>query len=265
METVKKPNFYIKVWKSITDPKFYSYFISESLGKAFGYFLLFSLLVGLISGTIIANKTKSYINEAIDFTSSDKMHEFHISNGELYVDIDEPYIYEDERFIFIIDMNEQYTYNDLAGYETGYLLTPKIIYMSQVGTQPLPLNLEDFKDLYFDNESLVNFLEYSKKILVVPIIITILIGLLFMNLITSFFSSIIALIFNSIFETRLTYSQLYNISIYALTLPTIVIVITINGPIFALPAGLYILLYYCGISGYIIAALKSLKKSQEII
>lgn len=258
METTKSPNFFVKFIKSITDISIYSHVKNEKLGKSFGYLLLLALSLGIIYSTVVTVKTNRSIDSTIAFFESEEFPEISISNGVLNVDLEEPLVIEqDHDLIFIVDMTSTYTLNELAGYSIGYLITPQRIIINQAGSPPIPFEFKNFEDFQIDKNTAIDFLNRIRRFFIGIIVFGIIIGTILLKLLESLILSIISLIANSLLNTNMTYHDLYKIGIYAMTLPSIIVVI-INSLSLRLSFGMMLLIYY-GISTiYVVLALKNM-------
>ncbi|MCT4599251.1 MAG: DUF1189 domain-containing protein [Vallitalea sp.] len=258
MNTTKSPNFFVKIIKSITDINFYSNFRNEKLGKSFGYLLLLALALGIIFSGIVTLKTNKSIDDSLTFFESEDFPDIMIANGVLDIDIEEPLVLkQDGDIIFIVDMTNTYTLNDLAGYSIGYLITPERVIINQAGSPPIPFEFKNLQDFQIDKYTAVDFLNKTKSVFIGFIIFTIIVGTILLKLLESLIVSIIALIANSILNKNMSYNDLYKISIYALTLPSIIVLI-INSLSLGLSFGILLLIYYSIATIYVVLALKNM-------
>ncbi|MCT4543459.1 MAG: DUF1189 domain-containing protein [Vallitalea sp.] len=257
----ENPNIFMKFIKSFTDFNIYSKIRYEKLSKSFGYLIIFSLILGIIFASYISIKTNDSINKTIAFLEEDNIPNITIKNGLLNVDIDEPLILTNQNdFIFILDMSGEHNLNDLIGYTLGYLVTPERIIINQAGTPSMPIEFKNIRNIDLDKDTIIKYLNGIRNILIIIIFIVILIVVILFKLLESLLVSIIALIINSTSNTNLTYTELYKISIYALTLPSIISFVFILIGI-GMPFIIMLLLYY-GISTYIIIlALKNISQN----
>ncbi|GKX28137.1 hypothetical protein SH1V18_06170 [Vallitalea longa] len=226
MEKTGNPNIFTKFIKSFTDFRVYNRIRSESLGKSFLYLILLSLIIGVVFSIVIVSKTNDSIDSTIEFLESDDMPNITVSNGILDIDMDKPLIVsQDNEFIFIVDMTSEYDLNDLVGYSIGYLVTPERIIISQAGSPPMPLEFKALSDFNINKESVLDMIQKFRGIVVGIIIFITIAGTILFNLFASLLLSVMGTISNSILNANLSYSELYKIGIYALTLPAIIILI----------------------------------------
>lgn len=258
MEPIKSPNFFVRIIKSITDIDSYSYFRKEKLSKSFGYLLLLSLLLGIIYSSIVTVKVNKSIEDTTNFFQSEEFPEISISNGVLKVDLEEPLVIEQNNdLIFIVDMTNTYTLNDLAGYSIGYLISPERVIINQAGSPPLPFEFKNLQDFNINQTTAIDFLNKTKNVFIGFIIFSIIVGIILLKLLESLFVSIISLIVNSALNKNISYNDLYKISIYAITLPSIIIII-INSIPLGLSFGLRLLIFYSIATAYVVFALKNI-------
>lgn len=263
MENQKNANIFVKFIKSFTDFSIYNQIRREKTSKAIGYLLLLSLVFGIVYAGVLVNNTNTSIDQTIQFLESNESPDIYIENGRLNMDIDEPFIHtEGKDLIFILDMTDTYDYGELAGYDTGYLITPERIIISQEGSPPIPFEFNTIEDMHIDKFKVIDFLQTMKGILFGSIFVVIIIGTILLKFLESLFASIIGLIINSIMNTPFTFNELYKVGIYAFTLPSLIILL-INSFSIPLSFGLKILLYYGLIAVIFHVALKHMAEDHN--
>ncbi len=259
METNYRPNFFVKLWKSIVDFRFYSIITQQSLGKAFSYLIIFSILIGVISGGLIAWRYGILMKDTVRFIQSEEMPPFELRDGEFVIDIDEPIVVEDSGMIMIVDNQQQYSYNDIVGYLQGILITEKYMIVSRIGSQPVTLNFKDLNSLSFNNNSLAGFLNDISQIVSIIILLLVIIGTLLLKLFQSLMVSIAGLIINSVLRTKMAYETLYKIGIYTLTLPSTIILLCSVFNIY-LTSMMKVLIYSFLVCIYMVKVLNTIKQ-----
>ncbi|WP_113672232.1 DUF1189 domain-containing protein [Vallitalea guaymasensis] len=263
MENIKSPNIFVKFIKSFTDFRVYNSIRHERLGKSFGYLILLALFIGITLSIVVSVKTNTSIDNTIELLQSDDMPEITVRNGILNIDMNEPLVLtKDHDFIFIVDMTDKYTLNDLVGYSMGYLVTPERIIINQAGSPPMPLEFKDLRDFNIDKNSVLEILNSFRGLAIGIIVFLIIAGTVLLKLFESLMVSIIGLIANSVLKTNLSYNEVYKIGIYALTLPALImLLINCFGLVVAL--GFKLIIYY-GISTIIVVmALKNISKDDN--
>lgn len=263
MDIQKQPNIFVKFIKSFTDFSIYRQVRRERTSKSIGYLILLALVLGIVFAVSLIHGTNTMFNEAVNFLDSEEAPEIKVENGRLYVDIDEPVVIEqDNQFIFILDMEGNYDLNDLAGYGTGYLITPERIIVSQAGGAPVPFEFAGIEDMQIDKAKAIELLGTVKNIVYAIIIIVVIIGTILLKFFESLLASLIALIVNSVLNTPYTFSELYKVGIYAITLPSIIIVL-INSFYLPIGFGLKILIFYGLLTVILFSALKNMSREKE--
>ncbi|MBC7959866.1 MAG: DUF1189 family protein [Vallitaleaceae bacterium] len=216
---MKKPNFFKKIYLSVTSMPFYTSVIHEHFMKSFLYLILFSLLISLPFAIFTALQTTKLISDI-----ADSFPRFTLSDGTLTFESDEPFVYKNEKdnMIVISDPSGTHDINTLTGYQSAYLLRPKYVILSQAGFAPQSIS---YKDVAFWT---IGSNDLDLLVLFRPFLAAMMAGLnLFLVLLTNLFRSLFAcsivLFIRSFFLVPLNFTQSYKIAIYSMTAPMIVI------------------------------------------
>jgi hypothetical protein len=245
----KKLPFFRKFKYAIIKPSAYSEMVQEGVKRAILYLLLLALTLGVISATYHTVSSAISYNAFIS-NLEEKVPDFALEDGELSVEGDEPIIFEENTVgeTFIVDDTGTYTRENidslLEEYSTVVLITDKYI-LTVDGGEITEYRFSEFGDFYVDKEMLLTFLPYLTWLLVLMGI-----GLVFWffvsKLLMGFFYALIGMIVSKILKKQYSYSQLYSMGLYAITLPSIIaIIFSIIG--FSLPWVLYfaiVIVYY---------------------
>lgn len=229
MENNAKISFITKFKKSVLgDKDFFRDITRQSFSKAFSYILLVTLLTSIVFGLYHGITVNNRLGEWINKVDSPEYPSFTIEEGMLTADISEPIIYENinlkeigvKDLHLVIDTTGTYTLNNLAGYNTGLLITDKRIILSQAGLSPQSIEFSEI-DFTFSNEDLLDLLYSLKKfifLIIIPSnILFAYIALLFKSLIASLFG----LIIKNVYSVNIRYVDVLKIVFYAFTLPMI--------------------------------------------
>jgi len=214
-----KPFFFKKIFLSISNPGF----IAESTKEKFSSVLLYISLLLFIVGTITGiTKTFFFVNDmkqVIEVVDSSEFPEFELSNGVFSIDRDEPITIEvQDQLIFIVDEVGEKNINDLAGYQTGYLLTSEGLTISMIGRNPTYYDFGLIKQFYFSKVELLQQLNFM-VILSQFVLPFVLIFLTFTaNIFRSLFVFLIALSLRNVTRTEIKKSQLYQMTLYSMTI-----------------------------------------------
>ncbi len=249
--------FFLQLKDSVTKPKFYSTIYNQSFTKTFKYLVLFLLITFIINGAIFSYGFLTGVDKFIVSVRTN-MPDFVLANGKLQVEGPQPYILEDDNFRFIIDTTGQTTEASLNNKPTDYILLTENQMVTKQGIRSQAVM---FSDIPFEinKDMLLQKLPYIKFVLIIFGIFAFIFGLigrLFWPLVLS----LGALIIDASLNTKLKYSQLYNISVYALTLP-IFIELLKN---YIIPRFPFFFLLYLGVGlVYVYLALKGIKGNES--
>ena len=235
-----KVNFIRQFWISITNWKEYPLLKAQTLGKAFGYLFLITLVfgsIGLIKPIIEFN---DFLEElAVQYQT--KVPEFAFGEGALRVDAKMPVVLLDEdNSLFVIDTSGATAKNILDKYEEGALVTKDKLFFKHNRYEQREYNFSEFKEVRFTKSDLGSWIPYLKWLSFLIVLFGwggFMVGKLFSALLVSLVGLII---FNS-YREQLNFGQIYKLAIYALTLP-ILIKIALDLVGYTLP--LFFLLYY---------------------
>jgi len=135
---MNKPNFFKKIVMSITTLSFYTTIIHERFIKTFIYLFIFSTLLSIPYSAYFGHYIYEQTSNVSHVMESEAFPDFYLKEGQLVIEGNTPFVFADEEKLIkvIIDDSDTYSFNDLAGYYWGYLITPKSIILSQLGTTP---------------------------------------------------------------------------------------------------------------------------------
>lgn len=233
----------------------YKYFVKQSLGKAFLYLFLVSILLGGIGGIKFLSDFNSGINEVVqDFQSG--VPDFQLKNGELEVNADMPYMIEDDQNgVVIIDTTGTNDETILNDYENGIFISKHGVVNKENMFKTTKFDFSSLQGITITKEKVVNWLPYLKWLSVLIIVF----GFIFYfigKLISVLIVSVCGIAIQSILKHKIGFKNLYKLAIYAMTLPILVnTIIDLTG--LSIP---YFTLIYYGIALlYLWMAIKALK------
>lgn len=223
---MKKMNFISKIYRSMTSIAFYVTIIHEHFVKSFLYLVLLSLILALPYSIYSGISTYDKTTNGIEIINSEQFPAFKFENGKLELYNDEPYLFsiDENQFLkVIIDRSNTYTFNDLAGYYIGYLITEDNIIYSQVGTTPRSISYNSLLIQSLTKAELVDLIKLYQPITAIGFGILTLFFALLSALFKSLFSYFMVSFFKNIFRIPLSFSQSYKIAIYSMTTSIVVI------------------------------------------
>lgn len=247
--------FFITYFKSIFDFNFYHSLNDRPVGSAFIYLLLLTLLLGTIStfpNIYSFNKGMSSVINDIET----KLPNFTFENNELNIADDSPIIIGDKKyFYFVVDTNDKYNKTNLDS-NCIVLGKDKLFIPDLSGNTQMPYS--NYSAFNLTKQSLLQFLSIY-KLADIFIIFGGLIYFFISKFIYAFFVSFIGLLLNMAFNTRLSFSNILKLSIFAISLPATFEVIL---QCFNVTIPFFDLMFYTAAGIYIWKALLVIKINQ---
>ncbi|MFA5271557.1 MAG: DUF1189 domain-containing protein [Candidatus Omnitrophota bacterium] len=246
--------FFKEVIKAVSGFGFYYEVKDFRVSRSLIYIFTFLLFV-----TVILTAEYTYfINKGLGLAvkwSEEKLPVININKGIVSADVVQPYVMDIESFVMVIDTTGKIT--TLDDYKQGVLLTKDRVITKKSAQETRIYTLENVEQLTIDQP----FLKKAKKMLLMVIAPIMLIGMYLYFCFTRFaqimFFSLFALIVSSATTAKLSYKQIFNICVYAIT-PSMILgllsaVIPTKIPFF--------ILIYCGVYlMYLIGALNAAKE-----
>lgn len=241
----EKLNFFMKFKISAYKVKDYSLLLKDGLGRAFGYMLILSVLVGSILGVMQFTILNKLEKEASELLQQDNF-KFELSNNLL--DFKEsPYKQEKGTSIVIIDSNK--TLEDAVSFKSitvhkdiSYLFLRDGL-VTRVDGSEFKLKYSEIPFLIGDinNEDVVKTLNELKPVKYIMVLVMILVTYA-MVILKALLVSLAGLMSNNITGAKLGYKNILKLSIYALTLPMMVELIIPIGSYSIIIAGVYVII-----------------------
>lgn len=219
---MNKYNFFKKIYLSFSSISFYQDIIHERMSKTIGYLVLLILILSLPFSIMSGIEVNNELQDIIAFMKTDDFPAFELRDEKLDIHISEPFIYtfdQQKTLKVIVDNTGTYTFNDLAGYQYGYLITPDSVIQTQLGYKPQIINFSMFPGLSLNNEIVIKLAEGTKTM--IPIVTSILMILfsIFYGFLRSILSFFLVLIMKNSRRLPIKGSQAYRIGIYTMTVP----------------------------------------------
>lgn len=271
-----KKGFFKKVWYSIDKIEKYSELSAEGFGRAIKYLVVLIMILGLISSVSTVYKTSLEVKNIAQYIN-DKTPGLTYSNGILAVDSETPIIDENEKFgKVIIDTNtdseqtiNQYI-NEVQDGENAIIILKDKLILKEVGLQGT--TNYNYKDLFnemkiteFNKQELVEYLLGTNMMsLYLNLFLVLFIYAFVIYLVNTLFYIIVISVFGYfatiILKLKIRYVAVFNMAVYAITLPTILnaIYIAVNA-FFNYTINYFEVMYVLVASIYMIAAVFILK------
>lgn len=283
-----KPGYWLSLLKSF-NPNFYRNIIDQSFGRSVVYIMLLSFVISFllaakfkIGYNTFASESRVWIEKNFDNIWPKGMGEIKIENGQMSLDVQQPYIHKWNDFVLILDTTG--AIKSLDEYKHGILIVKdKLIVKRQKSGYETRIQEYDLSRLGAvairpgdTNKGIIAEIKTKNKLFTVSMKfikfwMKLIGNFAFLVMLLIFFSSYLsakiiqALLFalfsmlpNKIIGANLNYAKLLNISLYALTPATILAVIIML-------AGIKLHLFWFTYSFvymiYIILGIKNIKNS----
>lgn len=215
-------NIFKQFAKSIYSPKEVALFRFQNIGKTIGYVFLLMFISSLLSGISLGVdfvRWASITNEKI----VNELPNFKLENGILKSELETPIIQESQDFTFIFDTTGQVSKDDVFKYHNAIgLLKEEAVFISDTEKQQLPYST--LGDLSINKNTIVGFTNKLDSIVLVLLPVLFIFIYLFQTSLKFIGISILALIGTMLAKQtnrKLRYSNLWILSAYAVTIPTI--------------------------------------------
>ncbi len=229
----RKMNFFVRVYKSITNFDTYTQFMTEPISKAIKYLAILVLIFSIIVTAIYIGSFKSKISEGIEYLNKN-IENINFNNKTFSYNNNQYSIYNEEQNIvpiIIVDTSETPNIEEYESkvklYNYGFiLLRDKIeIFISTQGTENQFTTIEysnyDIEDMSKEDilAGLDNIAIYTY--LSIAVFIVEFIQYFIYILLNAVVLAIMGQILGIILRLKMRFSQTYKMGIYALTLPTL--------------------------------------------
>lgn len=223
---IDKLGFFQQFFSSISGS--YKELVKQTFGKALGYLLIVGVLFGavhavkfFINGQYYARiAVKEFVRNAPDFT---------FNNGELSVDAKMPIVTKSDNSIIIVDTSDQPDESLLNGYEKGVMFERDRMINKRNRYTRQELLFSELKDWSFTKRDVLYLIPWIDAVLAI-IAVFVIMGFIIAKICSAFFLSLVGLMMNAAYKTRLPYSNLLALCIYALTFPMILLTVKLFVP-----------------------------------
>lgn len=255
---MKNNNFFSKIYLSTTSTSFYTSIIHERLIQSFLYLIILIILISIPYSIYSGINYKTISNHVVDIINTEDFPSFYLHEGKLEIHGDKPFVYSDDKtksLKLIIDNTGSYTFNDLAGYYVGFLITPDNMIYSQAGMMPQSMKYNELLEFTLSREDLSDLVKTIQPWFSYGIGIFTIVFAILSALIKSLFSYLMVNFFKKSLNITLSSAQTFKIAIYSMTAPLIIINILQFMPSF-IPSNFYFGIFVLINLIYIIKILK---------
>lgn len=251
-------NFFNQVKDSVIDFKFYRNIKDNRFAKTFLYLLLLLLVIHSMITARDFLLVKNVMERA-SYELSANIPDFQMKDGKFRFEGKMPYyITSSTNELFVIDTTGTVGPDVLKDVIAGVLVTEDTVYLKN-NLQSQSINLADFKGLEFNKQSVINFIPKLSWM----VLIVMMVGFIFVlgwKLLNAVLLALLGILINSTYKTDLKYKQLFNFSVYALTLPMLIkLAVDIAG----YPIPFFSIIYWSISLVYMSFAIKTYKESES--
>jgi hypothetical protein len=215
-------NIFKQFAASLYSPKLMAMFRFQKIGKTIGYVFVLMLIAYVFTGIHLASTISNGVSEFGQIVDED-VPEFKLQDGKLTSSIDDPIIRQDAFQTFIFDTTGQITRDDLDQYDDTIAILQNRILLKSAGKVEA-VEYDMFQDANFTKKDIQNVLgqvtSYLPAIIAIVIIISYIIATIG-KFIGVTVLALIGLAIKSIMKRNLSFRQLWILSAYAVTLPTV--------------------------------------------
>lgn len=275
-DTNMKKGFFKKVWYSIDKIEKYSELSAEGFGRAIKYLAILIIILAIISSAVTVYRTSLEIKNIAQYIN-EKAPELFYSNEILTVESQEPIKDENANFgKVIIDTNtddEQIIngyLNEVQDNENAVIILKDRLILKEIGLQGT-INY-NYKELFgemgiteFNKQNLVDYITgYDVMPLYLNLFLVLFIYAFVIYFINTLFNigvvSIFGYLATVILKLKIRYVAIFNMGVYAITLPTILDMLYIGvNTLFNYTINYFDVMYILVASIYMIAAIFILK------
>ncbi|MCF6137929.1 DUF1189 domain-containing protein [Pseudalkalibacillus berkeleyi] len=220
-------NIFKQFTVSFYSPKDMAAFRFQKIGKTIGYVFIMMLFAFIFLGTNMGLMISGFVNN-FETVINDELPAFEFKDKQITSDIDKPIIYEDKEQTFIFDTTGQVTRDDLDKYSDVVAIFQDETYII-TNSSVEKLDYTMMGDMNFNKEDITNLLDGAKSLLPLIISVAIIAAYIFMTALKFIGITVLALIGlivkNVMKRKNIPYRQLWIMSAYAVTLPTILFAI----------------------------------------
>lgn len=271
-----KKGFFKKIWYSIYKIEKYSELSAEGFVRAIKYLIILVSILSFMSSAVTLFRTSLDVKNITQYIN-EKVPELSYSNETLTIDTQEPIVDNNTKFgKVIIDTNTEETekinqyLNDVKEEESGIIILKDKLILKEIGIQGT--TNYNYSELFgqmgiaeFKKEDLIGYLTGSS---IMSLYLNLLIVLFIYSFVIYFINTTFNIFIISIFgyfttmilKLKIRYIAIFNMAVYAITLPTILDIIYIGiNSFYRYTIDYFEIMYILISSIYMIAAIFILK------
>lgn len=208
---------------SITDFTAYPEFIKQSAGKVIKYIFIIWLVIGTLR---LAEPLITFYSNVATFQTKlvqrqiQQLPDFKLAHGELEVYAQMPIIKNEKGLILVVDTTGHINESILNGYSKGYYLSKYKIVNKRSDVESHIIDFKSFKYFTITKDKVINWVPYFKWLSPTWYLFLMLCYLI-AKLLTASILALLGLIMIRIQKASLSYSDMFIITVYSMSLPLI--------------------------------------------
>lgn len=213
-------NVFKQLYVSLYSPKDMAIFRNQKIGKTILYVFLLTLVSIIPSSYYFNTMIKEGIHTIQD-TITTEMPKFEINNGKLVAEGKQPTVLNKDGYTILVDDSGTISTNEVANRLTNgiALLQSELVIVSSGSIQSTPYSF-----IEGNNESISSYLDKADQLLWIFLFIMLIVFYIVAAALTFIKITIFAvfgMMFKNAFAKPLSYAQIWKMTAYCITLPTI--------------------------------------------
>jgi hypothetical protein len=218
-------SFFSSIYQSMVNPTSYAVFRRQSLGRALLYLLLVTALFCFFSNLLLILNFNNDYGKGMTWLKANTP-EFVFQNGELAVQGKMPIVSKaDKDTLFVVDTTGQTTPDVLKECQEGALITKDKIIYKKSAFETREYDLGAYRAFNFNKQQALDLLTAARPYFYVGFLLAIVLFSLTGHLVAALFIALLGLLLYWAIKIKLSFGDLYKLSIYAMTGPTLLFVL----------------------------------------
>ncbi len=226
----------MSLWRAVSDFGFYQKIVAFSVGRVLGYIAVMMLVVMSLLLMQAYPGLRDMVLEVDQI--ADTLPPFRLENGVLEVEGSQPlYIVQNPEFVLVIDTLGGLGEEALNSYPTGIWADAHKMTIKTEGTYQT-LRFADFPEAALDNDTIHTLVGWHRPLVALVLTAMLILGIL-AKMLGTVVLAVLALIPNQSLDRKLRFGQLWRISAFAVTAPTLLMALANLGKV-NIPYGFFV-------------------------
>ena len=221
-----RASVWVRIYRSAFDAEAYRDAATRRPGSLLGYLALLIAIATIVTALQAHVRSVRALEEAKPWLTA-HIPELHITNGALSSPTPQPYVWAESDFAFVLDTTGATTELD-PKYARGVLLTKTDAIVRRSAIETRRYSFQNIPNLIVNQATIARWIQTIKSWLWVAVAIGTLVWLWIAKLLQVLLWSVVGLMVNAFAKRSLSYRALWNIGVYALTVPLVLDLIKIS-------------------------------------